>query len=174
MRTRILSRALAALFLAGGARAAGWTAANPFARESVLPYHLPPFDKIKDADFAPAYEEGMLEQRKEVDAIAGNKDAPTFANTLLALEKSGRLLDRVSNAFGELNESNTDDVMQKVEADMAPRLAAHSDAIHLDAKLFARVDALYGKRATLGLDPESLELLERTHLEFVRAGAGLS
>ena len=174
MRTSLFAAVLSALALAGSARAAAWSASNPFAAESVLPYHLPPFDKIKDADFAPAYEEGMLEQRKEVDAIARSKDAPTFANTILALEKSGRLLDRVSDAFGELNESNTDDVMQKVDADMAPRLAAHSDAIHLDSKLFARVEDLYKKRAKLGLDPESLELLERTHLGFVRAGAGLS
>jgi peptidyl-dipeptidase Dcp len=174
MKILLLAAVVASSLSGGAARAEGWTAANPFAQESVLPYHLPPFDKIKDADYAPAYEEGMLEQRKEVDAIARSKDAPTFDNTILALEKSGRLLDRVSETFGELNESNTDDVMQKVDADMAPRLAAHSDAIHLDPKLFARVDAVYQKRATLGLDPESLELLERTHLGFVRAGAGLS
>jgi peptidyl-dipeptidase Dcp len=115
----------------------------------------------------------MLEQREEVDAISRSTETPTFANTILALEKSGRLLDRVSDVFGELNESNTDDAMQKVEADMAPRLAAHDDAIHLDPALFARVDALYRRRGALGLDPESLQLLERDHLAFVRAGAGL-
>ena len=174
MKTLLLTAVVAASLFGGAARAAGWTAANPFAKESSLPYHLPPFDKIKDADYAPAYEEGMLEQRKEVDAIALSKDAPTFDNTILALERSGRLLDRVAGTFDEMNESNTDDAMQKIDADMAPRLAAHSDAIHLDSKLFARVDALYQKRASLGLDPESLELLERTHLGFVHAGAGLS
>ncbi len=177
MMTFLLTAVLTSILSGGAARAAAtasWTEANPFARESALPYHLPPFDKIQDGDYAPAYEEGMLEQRAEVDAIARSTETPTFANTVLALEKSGRLLDRVSSTFDELKDSNTDDAMQKVEADMAPRLAAHSDAIHLDAALFARIDALYRKRAELGLDPESLELLERTHLNFVRAGAGLS
>ena len=173
MRISILAAIVSAFLSGGAAQAAGWTAANPFAQESPLPYHFPPFDKIHDADYAPAYEEGMLEQRKEVDAIARSTEAPTFADTVLALEKSGRLLDRVSSVFGELNESNTDDAMQKVESDMAPRLAAHSDAIHLDPALFARIDALYQRRAELGLDPESVELLVRDHLDFVRAGAGL-
>jgi peptidyl-dipeptidase Dcp len=174
MRTRILVAALAPLLLAVAARAGGWSASNPFAQESALPYHFPQFDKIHDADYVPAYEEGMLEQRKKVDAIARRTEAPSFVNTILAFEKSGRLLDRVSGVFSEINESNTDDAMQKVEADMAPRLAAHGDALYLDAALFARVDALYKRRAELGLDPESEELLERTHLNFVRAGAGLS
>ena len=173
MRLSILAAIVSAFLSGGAASAAGWTAANPFAQESPLPYHFPPFDKIHDADFAPAYEEGMLEQRKEVDAIAHSTEAPTFANTVLALEKSGRLLDRVSTVFGELNESNTDDVLDKVEAEMAPKLAAHSDAIHLDAALFDRIDSLYLRRAELGLDPESQELLVRNHLDFVRAGAGL-
>jgi peptidyl-dipeptidase Dcp len=177
MNTSILALVLTVLLSGGAAQAAApaaWTAANPFARESALPYHLPPFDKIKDADFAPAYEEGMLEQRKEVDAIARGKEAPTFANTILAFEKSGRLLERAALAFDGLNGSNTDDALQKVESDMAPRLAAHHDAIYLDPALFARVDSLYRRRASLGLDPESLELLERDHLDFVRAGAALA
>ena len=163
------------LILAGApARAAAWSASNPFARESALPYRLPPFDKIHDDDYAPAYAEGMLAQRREVDDIARSSEPPTFDNTILAFEKSGRLLQRVSQVFNSLNESNTDDAMQKVESDMAPRLAAHHDAIYLDADLFKRVDFLYGRRAMLSLDPESLELLERDHLDFVRAGAGLS
>jgi peptidyl-dipeptidase Dcp len=173
MRTLICAAVLTAFLSGVAVRAAAWTSSNPFAQPSALPYHFPPFDRIKDEDFAPAYEEGMLEQRAEVDAIARSTEAPTFANTILPLEKSGRLLGRVSDSFGELNESNTDDAMQKVEADMAPRLAAHGDAIHLDPALFARIDALYKRRAELGLDPESLELLERDHLDFVRAGAGL-
>lgn len=174
MRTLVLS-AVAASFLSGGlVQAAAWTASNPFAQESALPYHFPPFDKIHDDDYASAYEEGMLEQRNEVAAIARSTEAPTFDNTILAFEKSGRLLGRVSDVFGEINESNTDDAMQKVEADLAPKLAAHSDALYLDPALFARVDALYKRRAGLGLDAESAELLERDHLDFVRAGAGLS
>ncbi|MFI5360364.1 MAG: M3 family metallopeptidase [Elusimicrobiota bacterium] len=156
------------------APAAVWSDANPFAHVSPLPYHLPPFDKIHDADYVPAFEKGMAEQRKEVNAIAHNKAAPTFENTVLALERSGRVFDRVATTFDELNESNADDAMQKIDADMAPRRAAHSDAIYLDPALFARVDELYKKRAELKLDPESDELLARQHLAFVRAGAGLS
>src|SRR5262249_39328884 len=122
---------------------------NPFFEASTLPYHLPPFDKIKDDDYAPAFERGMAEQRKEADAIAHDSAAPTFDNTIVALEKSGRLLTRVSKSFFNLNQSNGNDAMQKVEADITPKLAAHNDAILLDTALFARVDAVYQKRATL-------------------------
>lgn len=174
MRTRILAAALAPLLLAGAARAGGWSASNPFAQESPLPYHFPPFDKIHDADYAPAFEEGMLEQRQEAEAIARSTEPPTYVNTILAFEESGRLLNRVSSVFDEINESNTDDALQKVEADMAPKLAAHGDALHLDPALFARVDAVYARRAALRVSPESQELLRRLHLDFVRAGAGLS
>jgi peptidyl-dipeptidase Dcp len=174
MKSFILAALAAASVSAASAQTAAWTPTNPFARESELPYHLPPFARIQDADYAPAYEEGMLEQRREIDAIAGSTEAPTFANTVLAYERSGRLLDRVSLSFDNLNDSNTDDAMQKLEQELAPRLAAHSDAILLNSALFARFDALYRRRAELGLDPESLELLERDHLDFVRAGAGLS
>lgn len=172
----ILAAAFSAFLAAGPAHAAtaAWSDANPFAHESVLPYHLPAFDKIHDEDYAPAFEQGMKAQLAEVAAITASTEAATFDNTVLALEKSGRLLGRVQQVFDGLNGSNTDDAMQKVEADMAPRLAAHSDAIMLDPKLFARFDDLYKRRAGLGLDPESLQLLERQHLNFVRAGAALS
>lgn len=155
-------------------RAEVWSSTNPFAAESTLPYHFPPFDKFHDGDYEPAFIEGMKEQRAEVEAIAKDPEAPTFDNTVLALEKSGRLLDRVSLAFDGLNGSNTDDAMQKTEADLAPKLAAHNDAIYLDKALFDRFDALYKRRADLGLDPQALALLERDHLDFVRSGAGLS
>jgi peptidyl-dipeptidase Dcp len=154
--------------------AAPVAAVNPFLQPSSLPFHLPPFDRIKDADFAPAFEAGMAEQRKEVDALAHGAAPPTFDNTIAALERSGRTLTRVSKAFFNLNASNTDDAMQKVESEMAPRLAAHQDAIALDPALFARVDAVYQQRAALGLDPESAQLLERYEKMFVRAGARLS
>jgi len=147
---------------------------NPFFQPSALPYQLPPFDKIANADFRPAYEAGMAEQRREVDAIAQNASEPTFENTIVALERSGRLLTRVSKTFSNLNVSNTDDERQKIEADMAPRLAAHQDAINLDPALFARVDALYRRRESLGLDAESAQLLDRYYKNFVRAGARLA
>jgi peptidyl-dipeptidase Dcp len=139
-----------------------------------LPFHLPPFDQIRDADFAPAFEAGMAEQRKEIDAIAHDAASPTFDNTIVAIERSGRTLTRVSKAFFNLNASNTDDAMEKVESEMAPRLSAHQDAIALDPALFARVDAVYQQRAKLGLDPESAQLVERYETMFVRAGARLS
>jgi peptidyl-dipeptidase Dcp len=149
------------------------SAANPFARASTLAYEAPPFDRIKDADFRPAFDAGMAEERKEVEAIA-RSTAPTFENTIVALEKSGQLLDRVNTVFSNLNGSNTNSEMQKIASEMAPKLAAHHDAILLDPALFARVNAVYQKRAELNLDPESRELLERTYVRFVRAGAKLS
>jgi peptidyl-dipeptidase Dcp len=156
------------------AAAAPAAAPNPFFEPSPLPFQTPPFDRIKDADFVPAFEAGMSERLKEVEAIAKNPAAPTFENTLVALEKSGRLLDRVSRTFSNLNAANGDAEMQKIEAQMAPRLAAHRDAVLLDPTLFARVDGLYQQRAQLGLDPESAQLLERYETVFVRAGARLS
>ncbi|HEX3763468.1 MAG TPA: M3 family metallopeptidase [Kofleriaceae bacterium] len=149
-------------------------AVNPFLQPSALPFHLPPFDKIKDADYGPAFEAGIAEQRKEIDAIAHSAEAPTFDNTIVALERTGRTLTRVEKVFFNLNQSNTDDAMQQIESEMAPRLAAHQDAILLDAALFARVDSVYQHRSELGLDPESAQLVERYEDMFVRAGARLS
>jgi len=156
------------------AQPAATPAPSPFAQDSTLPYNLPPFDKIKDADYRPAFDEGMAAQRKEVDAIAHNAEAPSFDNTIVALERSGRELARVSTVFFNLTSSNTSDELDKIQSEMAPKLSAHQDAIFLDPALFARVDKLYQDRATLGLDPESLRLLERYHVLFVRAGAKLS
>ena len=149
-------------------------AANPFFSESTLPFHAPPFDKIKDSDYAPAIEEGMKNQLAEIDAIANNPAAPTFANTLEAMERSGTLLTRVTKVFFNLTSANTSDTLQKIKADAAPKLAAHSDAIFLNAKLFARVKALYDSRDSLKLDPESRYLVERYYKTFVRSGALLS
>ena len=116
---------------------------NPLLKESSLDLHYPPFDKIKDEHFAPAYEEGMAEQMKEIAPIASNPEPPTFENTIVALEKSGDLLGRVDRIFSNLASCNTNPQMQKIETEMAPKLAAHEDAIHLDPALLARVDALY-------------------------------
>jgi len=149
-------------------------AANPFLAESTLPYHAPPFDKIKDSDYAPAIEEGMKNQLTEIEAIANNSAAPTFSNTLEAMERSGALLTRVTKVFFNLTQSNTSDALQKIKADEAPKLAAHSDAIFLNPKLFARVKAIYDQRNILKLDAESLYLAERYYKSFVRAGALLS
>jgi peptidyl-dipeptidase Dcp len=149
-------------------------AVNPFFSESTLPYHAPPFDKIKDSDYAPAIEEGMKNQLTEVEAIANNPEAPTFQNTFEAMERSGALLTRVTKVFFNLTTANTSDTLQKIKADEAPKLAAHSDAIFLNAKLFGRVKALYDQRDALKLDPESHYLVERYYKTFVRAGALLS
>ena len=148
--------------------------ANPLLQPSPLPYEYPPFDQIKDGHFSPAYELGMAEQLTEVDGIAGNTAAATFANTIVALERSGRLLGRVQRTFSNLAGAHSNDTLRAIEKAMAPKLSAQSDAIRLNDRLFARIDALQQQRDTLGLDPESKRLLERTHLDFVRAGARLS
>jgi peptidyl-dipeptidase Dcp len=147
---------------------------NPFARESTLPYRLPALDQIKDSDFQPALLAGMAVQRQEIDAIAKSSAAPTFENTIVAMERSGELLTRVSAVFGNLTASNTNPVLEALQTEMSPKLSAHSDAIYLDPALYARVRTLYEQRASLKLDPESLRLLERTHTNFVRAGARLN
>ena len=147
---------------------------NPFFAPSTLPYHAPPFDKIKDSDYTPAFEEGMRQQRAEIDLIAADPDAATLDNTIVAMERSGQLLTRVSNVFFNLTGANTNDNLEAIQREMAPRLAAHNDAINLNGKLFQRIKALYDQRETLGLDAESRRLLERYHTDFVRAGAQLS
>ena len=147
--------------------------ANPFFAPSTLPYQYPRFDQIKDADYLPAFEEGMRQQRAEMDAIANDPEAPTFDNTIVAMERSGQLLTRVANVFFNLAGANTNDTLQAVQRELSPKLAAHSDAINLNPKLFARVKALYDNRAAMSLDPESARLLERYHTDFVRAGANM-
>ena len=147
---------------------------NPFYAPSTLPFHAPPFDKIKDEDYQPALEAGMAQELAEIQAIADNPAPPTFENTLVAMEKTGQLFQRVTAAFNAVTGANTDPVLQKVQAEEAPKLAAHEDAILLNAKLFARVAAVYNKRDSLKLDPESRRLLEVDYQNFVRAGANLS
>src|SRR6201997_1166592 len=134
---------------------------NPLATESALPYHYPPFDKIKDEHFVPAIEAGMREQLKEIEPIANSSDKPTFDNTIVVLERTGRLLDRAQRTFSNLNACDTNPTRQKIDKEMAPKLSAHRDQIFLNPKLFARIQALYEKSDQLGLDPESTYLLER-------------
>ena len=149
-------------------------ASNPFCTESTLPYHVPPFDQIKDTHYLPAFEYGMAQQREEVAAILNSSEVPTFKNTLVVLERSGRLLDRVATTFFNLASANTNDAMDEIRITIAPRLAAHTDHILLNAGLFERIETLYGQRDALGLDAESRRLLEEYQTDFVRAGAKLS
>ncbi len=146
---------------------------NPFYAQSTLPFQAPPFDKIRDEDYQPAMEAGMAEQRREMNAIADNPEQPTFENTLVAMEKTGGLLHRSRAAFSAVSGANINPVLQKVKTEEAPKLAAHEDAIFLNAKLFARVAAIYKSRGTLKLDPESLRLVEITYDKFVHSGANL-
>jgi peptidyl-dipeptidase Dcp len=148
--------------------------ANPFYAPSSLPFQAPSFDKIQDSDYQPAIEAGMAQQLGEIRAIAGNPEPPSFENTVVALEKSGRLLDRVNSVFDAVTSANTNPDLQKVQQIEAPKLAAHNDAIYLDSKLYHRVEAVYEQRSALHLDPESLRLIEFYHREFVHAGANLS
>ncbi|WP_313643162.1 M3 family metallopeptidase [Stenotrophomonas sp.] len=148
--------------------------ANPFFAESPLPLHYPQFDKIKDSDFAPAFDAGMAQQLQEVEAIANNPAAPTFENTLIALENSGAVLDRATTVFFSLIGADTNDARKKLQADYSAKFAAHGDAINLNGKLFSRIETLYNDRAKLGLDAEGLRLVEKYYDNFVRAGAKLS
>jgi len=147
---------------------------NPFYAPSALPLQAPPFDKIKDSDYQPAIEAGMAQQREEVRAIADNLDAPTFDNTIVALEKSGKLLNRVMAVFTGVTGANLNPTLEKLQEIEAPKLAAHQDAIYLDPKLFGRVEAIYKNREVLKLDPEALRLVEYDYEQFVHAGAKLS
>ncbi len=147
---------------------------NPFYAQSSLPFHAPPFDKIKDTDYAPAIEAGMAQQLAEVRVIAANPAAPTFENTFVPLEKSGRLLDRALEAFDGVTGANTNPYLQDVKTALAPKLTAHQDAIYLNAKLFERVSTIYAKRDAAGFDAEKKRLVEVTYDEFVHAGANLS
>jgi peptidyl-dipeptidase Dcp len=148
--------------------------ANPFAAASTLPYQAPPFDRLKDADYQPAFEAGMKQNLAEIEAIANSSEPPTFANTIEAMERSGAMLTRVAKVFFALSAANTNDAIQKVEADVAPKLSAHNDAIYMNPKLFARVKAIYDQRDTLGLSPDAKFLVERYYRNFVRAGALLN
>lgn len=146
---------------------------NPFFEDWDAPFGAPPLDRFKPEHFVPAYDRALAEHTAEIVAIAENRSTPDFDNVVLALEKSGRLLTRVDAVFGNLTASATNDALQAIELEMAPRLSAHWSAISMHPVLFARLDAVYQQRASLGLDGESLKVLERYHLDFVRAGAQL-
>jgi peptidyl-dipeptidase Dcp len=147
---------------------------NPFFAAWTTPFGAPPFDRIHTADFKPAYIEALEQHRREIAAIGGNQDAPSFDNTIAALERSGKPLRRLDAVFGQLSSALTDDQLQAVERDVVLLVARHWNSIFLDARLFARIDALFEQRHAMGLDAESLRVLERYHLDFVRAGARLT
>ena len=147
------------------------TSDNPFFAPSELQFGYPRFDLIKNEHYEPAMMQGMVEQRAEIDAIASNPDAPTFDNTLAAMERSGQLLDRSARVFFGLSSAHTNDEIEAIQVRISPQFAEHQDAILLNQALFARVQTLHSQRADLGLDAESLRLLEETYKDFVRAGA---
>ncbi|WP_336664189.1 peptidyl-dipeptidase Dcp [Elizabethkingia meningoseptica] len=150
------------------------TEQNPLLRKSTLQYQAPEFDKIKDEHFKPAFDYGIKEQLKEIDAIVNNKEVPTFKNTISALETSGRDLARALLVFSNLNSANTNPTLQKLDEEYAPVLAAHADKIFLNSKLYERVKKVYDQRNSLKLDPESLRLVEVYEQKFEIAGANLS
>ncbi|RNF28803.1 dipeptidyl carboxypeptidase II, partial [Massilia aurea] len=156
------------------AASAKFDASNPFAKESTLPFNYPAWDKIRNEHFAPAYAEAMRQHAAEIEKIANNKAAPTFENTIVAMERAGRMLSRVSTAFGTLSGSYTNDTLIALGREMAPKLSQHSDAIRLNGKLYQRINTLYNKRDSLKLDAESAYLLDRYNNDFERAGAKLS
>ena len=146
---------------------------NPFATISTLEYEMPPFAFIKDEHYLPAFYGGMEEQLAEVDAIIANSDV-TFENTIVALEESGRTLLRVALVFFNKSSSDTSDLLDSIEAEIAPKLAAHSDAIKLNPQLWSRIEKIYNERATLGLGSEELRLVELYYKDFHFAGAHLT
>jgi peptidyl-dipeptidase Dcp len=154
--------------------AATLPASNPFANPSTLPLETPDFSRIKDSDYLPALLAGMAQQKREVVAIANNPAPPTFNNTLVALERSGLLLERANLAFNAVNGANTNDTLQATDTKTAPLFAAHNDFIFLNPKLFARVKTLHDSQASLGLNAEQAKLLQVYYDQFVHAGAELS
>src|SRR5882672_396494 len=144
---------------------------NPFFEAWTTPFGLPPFDRIRPEHFPPAFDRGMTEHNAEIAAITSGAAPPSFAHTIEALERSGRLLDRVSRVFFNLDASNTNEALEAIARDYAPRLARHRMRIALDEGLFARIADLYARRATLALAEDQLRLLERYHLRLVRSGA---
>lgn len=150
------------------------TGSNPFFEEWDTPYGMPPFDKIKDEHFAPAFEKAIAEARSDVEAIANNPEAPTFENTIEAMEYSGKLMTKVANVFFNLTSANTNPELQKIQKDVGPKLSALSDDISLNPALFKRVETIYNQREELGLREDQMRLLEENYKSFVRGGAKLN
>ena len=147
---------------------------NPFFSAYDTPYEVPPFHLIENKHYEPAFLEGIQQQKEEIEQIANNEEAPTFENTIEAMENSGDLLSRVSSVFYNLNGANTNDEMQTIAREMAPKVSEHQDNIYLNEKLFARVKTIWDNRDELGLDDEEHRLLEKKYKKFVRSGASLN
>ena len=147
---------------------------NPFLTEYKTPFQVPPFDQIKNEHYMPAFEAGIAEQQAEVDAIVNNAETPTFENTILPYDKSGQILDRVSNVFFNLNECLTNDEMVAIAEQVLPMLSKHSDAIMMNPELFKRIDYVYQHRNEMGLDDQQIRVVEKYHQDFMRHGAGLN
>ncbi len=158
---------------ASAAASATLPSSNPFAKPSALPFETPDFSKIKDKDYLPALLAGMAQQKAEVTAIANQKGTPTFENTVAAMEKSGRLLERAALAFNAVNGANTNDTLQATDTKTAPLFAEHNDFINLNAKLYQRFKYLHDHQAELNLNPEQAKLLDVYYKGFVHAGAEL-
>ena len=146
---------------------------NPLLANWNTPFEVPPFEQIKNEHYREAFDKALLESEAEIDRIAENSDEPTFVNTIAAMESAGEALSKVSGVFFNLSGSNTNDEMQKIQREMAPKLSAHSSKIMLNAKLFARIEVLYLGRDNLDLNPEAKRVLERYHSNFIRSGAKL-
>lgn len=147
---------------------------NPFFKEWTTPFGVPPFDEIKEEHYVPAIEEGIKQHQAEIDAIVTNTELPTFANTILVLDKSGQLLDKVNGVFGPMNSANTNDSIQAIARRISPMLTKHRDGISMNAELFKKVKAVYEKRAESGLDDQQLRVVEKIYKDFERNGANLS
>ena len=166
-------RLLLTVWLAVPAALGAAERANPLLSKSSLPFQAPPFDRIQVSDYQPAIEEGMKQQLAEMAAIADNPEPPTFANTIEAMERTGELFTRAYKVFYNVEQSDTNEALQKIKAELAPKISAHNDTIYMNPKLYARVQAIYDKREALGLDAEAKYLVERDRLLFVRSGANL-
>ncbi len=173
MNKKILIAGCAALLMVSACKNKANDMENPFFGEWNTPYNIPDFEKIKPEHYMPAFEEGIKRQKAEIDAIVNNSEAPTFANTIEALEQSGDLLNEVSAVFFNLAECINSPEMEKIAEEATPLVAAHGDDIMLNAKLFGRVKAVYDQRNELGLDGEQMRLVEETYKNFVRNGANI-
>ncbi|SVC81771.1 uncharacterized protein METZ01_LOCUS334625, partial [marine metagenome] len=147
---------------------------NPFFTEYDTPYQIPPFKKIKDEHYMPAFNQGMKEQLEEIASITNNLESPSFENTIVELERTGKTLDKVSNVFFNLNSSNTNDQMDAIAKEISPKLSAHRDKIFLNRKLFDRVKTIYEQKNNLNLNTEQKRLVEETYKYFIRSGAQLN
>ncbi|GAB6394006.1 MAG: M3 family metallopeptidase [Bacteroidales bacterium] len=178
MKREMMAAGLAAMLFSAcgtpGRKADAGATENPFLSEYATPFGVPPFDRIRFEDYKPAILQGMDEARKETEAIAKQTEAPTFENTVAALDRSGELLSRVMTVFSAQNSANTNDDMERLSLEMSPLLSKHRDDIILNPELFARVKAVYAEKDKLNLNKEEAKLLEETYKDFVRGGANLN